>query len=1077
MPLVPAIPAEDEEDDQAQAPKPQIGTTGGVIPEQQSDIDARKPVKWQADPMARQQQVRQEIDKRRQAAFQKDHPFTPSGWQPKINTPETRHEDREFHADAEAQFQYQEQSARANEVNKRRQGIAARNASNNQLEAQYRGSGQQFYTDADGVIQPIIDTESGRPQFHATGWEVGTHPKTGKPSLTMRDKYGQRQFKEPPVVQSLDPMDDQMHYKLPDGTTVAAGSIDDFAKSPNYTVAKAALAAKTRQVKAVHQEALQPIRLMADQAVSQLEDAKVELQGLDAEIEKISTQAANATSPDGSPTPLSEGLGASLAQLQARREHINGMVKPRGELAQKAARAKAGFAIASATAMREAFLAQQSEIAARVKATGGSLESDPTYQANLRGLRSAEQILGAGQQEIGAKAAPTPAPVGQPNASAADSPAANASPLEQSEPYIASQNGVKNVGSVKIDEFARRYGDGRGPVRPDQLIKLQRRSQEIDQVLSNDDSSINQTMRDQFTKEKDYIDSLAKQRFARLPEDEQKRVAEATRDPSWWDKLKGAGKTAAEEAAVGGGAVLKGAEQAADNFAVMGAVNMETGQVDLPMQRAITEARANETSAQKMDRIKSGPAYKLGSFIQEAARESYEKSPHEAEGAVSKALNAAAGAAGGFAPLVASGPMAPVTIGLQTAGEEMQRVYDDLIKKGVDPERAADFAQKRALASGAVQSALFEILPKPLQKLGNKYIVDKIAGNALKKFVANRIAQGAEGAVLGGATTAAGNVVADRPLTEGVAESAQGLALIQSVMPRAGGEKPKAGPAEPTAAEKPAAPVSPEQTPKQIAEAEFQKRLAEEPAPPAVTPPVEEPKSAAESAEVFAKTATGKPAIDSAEVFQKNEEAYKKDPIGTDPDRRIKELKEELTKLDADWDAHVAKVGAEAADAPRKQALEERRTAIESELAKADTVRKSPQGAVALKEELSTEEQTSAEDARKLRTPELTERRDAIEQGLSEAERVRQSNKGGADLKNDLAQRSGEPPAPPTSPKAAPKPAGPSPLGDQPVKVELRRGKTGETIEVEMPAKVAEKRINDHITTLDKVLACLGGGR
>ncbi len=194
------------------------------------------------------------------------------------------------------------------------------------------------------------------------------------------------------------------------------------------------------------------------------------------------------------------------------------------------------------------------------------------------------------------------------------------------------------------------------------------------------------------------------------------------------------------------------------------------------------------------------------------------------------------------------------------------------------------------------------------------------------------------------------------------------------------------------------------------------------------TPAAEAPKSAAESAEVFAKTATEKSAVDSADVFQKTEAAYKKDPIGTDPDRRIKELKEELAVADADWNEHVAKVGAEAVDAPRKQALEERRA--------------------------------------------------AIEQQLVEAERVRQSNKGGADLKNDLAQRSSEPPAPPTPPPApapAPKPAGPSPLGEQRVKVEVRRGSTGETVQVEMSAKVAEKRITEHVTTLNKVLACLHG--
>ncbi len=1103
MPLAPANPALDEEDDPTLPPKPRIGTTGGVIPEQQSDIDARRQPVYSPDPAIRRSQVQGEIAQQKHKAFQQEHPFTPSSWEPNINTPETRRQDREYAGAAEDQFQYQQQVARTNEVERRRAEVAQRNAKNNQLEAQYRGSGQQFYADADQNLQPVIDAETGRPLFHATGWQAGTHPKTGKPVLTMRDKFGQRQFKEPPVVQSLDPHDDQMHYKLPDGTTVPAGSIDDFAKSPNYTVAKVALAAKTRQVKAVHQEALQPIRLMADQAVAQLEDAKVEIQGLDAEIEKLSTQVANATGPDGSPTPLSEGLGASLAQKQARRDQLDAMAKPRGELGQKAARAKTGFAIASATAMREAFVAQQNEIAARVKSQGGSLETDPTYQANLRGLQSAEQILGQGQQEIGgAKAAPqkpqqfeTPLNAADedsfqawrqqnaPNDSGVDydlrgafkagaTPDANghwpdtfkkpnhptfsdqsmyasaapgkagrwdgdkftppdasssSDPLQQSEPYIASQNGITRVGSVKMDEFARRYGDGRGPVRPDQLIKLQKRSKEIDQVLSNDDSSINQTMRDQFAKEKDYVDSLAKQRFARLPDAEQKRVAEATRDPTWWDALKGAGKSLAEEAAVGGGSALKGAELASFNM-----VNSdEFGNIN-PDAAAELERRRNLSPSARMEEVKKGPAYQLGNLIQEAAHEAYAKGAHENETAVAKALSAATGAAGGFAPLVASGPMAPVTMGLQTAGEEMQRIYDDQIQKGADPARAADFAQKRALASGALQATLFEVLPKPLQKLGNKLIVDKIAGGALKKFLANRVAQGVEGGIMGGASAAAGNVAAGRDAGEGVAESAGGLALMQAAMPRAGSAPTKSKGGEPAPKSEPKAPLTPEQ---QAAEAEFQKQLMEDRAPktpstaeeaanvfePAlkekenVPPPA---KSAAESAAVMQdvatteeagskvasqqeakaqklvdqiQEATGKPREEilatrngrDAAGWSKELEAdakYHANPLVVDPERRVTELKSEIAKHDEEWARHLEKTAAEA----------ETHSQIQNDKDKAAAQFK------------ITKDRHDA----------LMERRDAIEKQLTEAERVRQSAKGGADLKKDLASKEGRDPPP-----------------------------------------------------------------
>ncbi len=1097
MPLAPANPATDEEDDDLPtAPKPRIGSTGGVIPEQQSEIDARTPVKWQEDPMLRQEQVNTEIAKRRQAQFQKEHPFTPSGWQQKITTPETRREDREFEGNAEAQFQYQQQTAREAEVGRRKGEIAQRNARNNQLEAQYRGSGQKFYTDADGQIQQVIETESGRPLYEASGWEVGTHPKTGKPTMSMRDKYGQRQFKEPPVVPSLDPMDDQMHYKLPDGTTVAAGSIDDFAKSPNYTIAKAALSAKTRQVKAVHQEALQPIRLMADQAVAQLEDAKVEIAGLDAEIENLSLKVANSTGPDGSPTPLSEGLGASLAQLQAKRDKLDGMIKPRGELAQRAARAKAGFAIASATAMREAFLSQQAEIVARVKAAGGNPEADPTYQANLRGLRSAEQILGQGEQQMGAKPTPTAAvPATGPGSNApagGAAPAESAGPLEQSEPYVASQNGVKNVGSVKMEEFARRYGDGRGPVQPAAMLKLDRRSKEIAATLENDETSLNQTMRDQMTQEKEYIDSLFKQRFAKLSPEQQERVTNATTTPGTImgtvgsfrrgirqgenivDAASLAGAAAVRESAAGEAGIVA-EEQVADR--APDPKNWQPGGSGIGGERGYQRAveKFNERQRLRGDRVEGAKravegvtkqvipqlakniarrAKEIDDIPQAAGKVGYDNAKGiieslaavgshpidtvlglAAESLPASSASLAAGAAGSaFGP---GGTAAGVGMG-SFATEVGSTIMSELQKQGAnfdqpetvdailsDPKKMEAIYQK-AVKRG-VPVAIMDALSAGVA--GRFLRVGKGVGGKAISVAGEAAVQAGTGAAgeLGGQLAAGDKVDWKDVLSEALGELGPGAGevitgAVRDKISGVGGEKavatttppPTGGtPAKPAA---PAPPAAPAQTSRQAAEAEFQKRLAEDATPAAETPAPPETKSAAESAEIFAKTATKKSAAESAEAF----EAYQKDPIGVDPDRRIKELNAELEKLDADWKAHVEKVGAEAVDVPRKQALDDRRAAIESELAKAEELRQSDEGAAGLKAQLTAEEQASAEAARKLPTEELTGRRDAIEEQLSEAERVRQSNKGGADLKNDLAAKSGKP----TEPAPVKRPSG-----------------------------------------------------
>jgi hypothetical protein len=673
-----ALPIEEEEDQPVvpAQPKPRIGTTGGVIPDQASDVAARQEVQWDPDPAKRQEQVDTEIKKRRLANFQEAHPFQPASFAPQGTTTNGRDE-RAFAADAEDQFNYQQRTQREAAIESRRQQSERLKDANVEAEDRYRSNGQQFYTDARGVIKPVIEAGTNKALYHATDWEASTHPKTGKPVLMKRDKYGQRQFKDAPVVASLDPTDNQLYTKMPDGSTVAAGTIDEMAAHPNYNIAKVALAAKSRQVKAVHQQALAPMKAEADQAFAQLEDAKTQMGDLDKQIEALTRRQQDALGADGSDTPLSQGLSASLQQLEAQRAKLDGQTKSKGELAVRVQRTRNSYAVAHATAMRDSYVAQQSEIAARLRAQGKKPESDPIYQANLQGLQSAERILQQAPREESDTA---------PRAAAAQTAPAAVGDLDQAEPYVAAQRGVKNIGGVGIKEFARRYGDGQGPVQPASLIKLMQRSKALEQMLSNDKTAINQTMRASSEAEKAYIDQLATQRFAKLSEEDQKKVTEVTRDPTFWDKIKGGVKSGAEAAASGGGSVLKG-------IAVGGAkIDTKLGLEDTSM------------GGTTRDRAQNSPLYKLGNFIQEASRDFYSKNAHEDEGGVSKALNAAAEAAGGFAPLIASGPAAPATIGLQAAGEEMDRIYAEQVKKGVSPEEASNSAVNRALASGAVQS-------------------------------------------------------------------------------------------------------------------------------------------------------------------------------------------------------------------------------------------------------------------------------------------------------------------------------------------------------------------------------------
>ena len=77
----------------------------------------------------------------------------------------------------------------------RRESQRARNA---QLEQEMRSTGQIFYTDPYGDIQPVIEAGTNRAMYHPSDWEDGgQHPKTGEPTLVKWDKYGQRQYKAP----------------------------------------------------------------------------------------------------------------------------------------------------------------------------------------------------------------------------------------------------------------------------------------------------------------------------------------------------------------------------------------------------------------------------------------------------------------------------------------------------------------------------------------------------------------------------------------------------------------------------------------------------------------------------------------------------------------------------------------------------------------------------------------------------------------------------------------------------------------------------------------------------------------
>jgi len=1023
------------------------------------------------------------------------------------------------------------------------QNLYTQRTNNAKTEAQMRASGQQFYRDGAGNVQPVLETGTGRALFHGTGWEEGIHPQTGEPTLTKVDRYGQRQYKPAPLIAPTDTSDNQLYYKMPDGTLTAAGDMDKLMNHADPRIARTAHRAVAERNSAMWKEAIKPMEDEAGNAIatheaakqqsgalqSQIDDTNAKIEALDPNTMKateggIMGFGAKPTAAAIAETNKMNALQAQLDGYTKQKDAIDATTKAGGSLELTRRNATLGLAIFKAKAGHDGYLDAESERKLILK-TKGVPETEWSKDPTLQSIQQAKQTyanaiskyggmaatqpgqpaplprashdelvktsgtrlpVGApvpGQpglfasgpelpqkydpaQEAGVggdpatgtpskltmvgQSATSPAPAAQPVAGAAapkpvpgaaitppaGSPAGKIDPTLASEPFAQAARGVKNIGEVSMSDMAKRYGSGQGPVQPNSLVKIKNRLDDINSTLNDPKTQLDGKVRDGLQKEQDYLTSLSTQRFARLTPEQQQRVTDVTRDPTFWDKIKGAGKSLAEAAAEGGAGVMKGmalAHSVLPGPSPMGAVRVAN---DL-----------NGPDGTTMAATQRDPLFQMGSFIDAAAKETYAKNPHEDEGMVSQALNEAAKGAGGFAPLVASGPAAPLTIGLQTAGQSMEPIYQNAIAKGMRPDQAAKMAVNRALLSGGVQAALFALLPKPLQKATSKLIVDKIAGNALTKFLTNRVAQATEGAVLGGTSAAASNVAEGRPAMEGVAGAATGLGAIQALSPRGAHAPeeppapqsetppPAAAPVEPAPAAEPFKPTG-EGAPKSAAESAKTLVPDAEKGKADVPPPA---KSAEESAQAFKaheelnrraaakeesaqklvdqiQDSTGKSRgeilatragkdIDAWHDELKKEAKYQKNPLVVDPERRATELRADLKRLDAEWQDHVTKTGQEAEAAAEIQKLKDSQPAKSAKEAAAEADRQKALGV-----ELPEARTQARHDA-------LTMRREAIENELTAADRLRKSGEGGAKLKEDLAaQEKGTPPEEPGAP-------------------------------------------------------------
>lgn len=460
-----------------------------------------QPIQWAVDPQERTRQAMAETDRRLEAHFAEQNPFRTSF--DKTATPASFYQQ----GVAQAHQEFQQQA-----VAQRAQARDATNQFNSAALANYKTNGQQYYTDpATGRLAPVVDAQ-GRNLYHATAWEDATHPKTGLPVMQKRDQYGQRQFKDLPVVPGLDPTDDQMYFKKGDGTLAPAGKIADMMASPDYNVARAALSQNTKRIKTVHQRALAPMKELVDATNEQFKNAQDQRDDLNRRIQ----QTTSLRDQNVDDAAAYAGYDATVNQLTQKLGEVNTQLGPKGELAMTAAGARRHYDIARRQAMLDTYKAQNDEIGARLRSQGKDPATDAAYQSNQQGMQTVQQSLAAANPDAPAQSTTAlGAPVAQ-------------SPLELSEPANLIKQGQKSIGGVSLQTIAQRFGSGEGPVDPSSLLALNQRVQDIGETLANPKTTASGKLKKSLQDQQDYFSTLYSQRFARLPAEDQERIKKAT---------------------------------------------------------------------------------------------------------------------------------------------------------------------------------------------------------------------------------------------------------------------------------------------------------------------------------------------------------------------------------------------------------------------------------------------------------------------------------------------------------------------------------------------------------------------
>jgi len=381
---------------------PETGTTGGLVPQQAGTWD--KPVvapRLSDDPTQRAKQSTDAAQAEFEAKQRAVNPHLFSGAVKSLAKVGGKKYQEQAIREGDQLYTDQVQADRAAIIGQRRDEMATVKAENAKREAQFRGTGQQFYTDPYGRIQPVIDPQ-GRKLYSATAWEEGAHPKTGAPVLQKRDQFGQRQFKTPPIVASPDLTDDQLYYKFGDDDLRPAGKVEDLVNHPDFTIARTAKRVSAQRRKAIWSEAIAPMEAVkadTEVAYDMGQQRAIELQ---AQIEQLTTQAA-AYTPEmleqtqggvfgigATPTPAAAqaqqakaGIDAQLGALLTEQAALTDSLKPMGQLGRTKRAAALDLAMFKAKAAHESYADLADERRMILRQQGKSEEDDPTLKSIL----------------------------------------------------------------------------------------------------------------------------------------------------------------------------------------------------------------------------------------------------------------------------------------------------------------------------------------------------------------------------------------------------------------------------------------------------------------------------------------------------------------------------------------------------------------------------------------------------------------------------------------------------------------------------------------------------------------------